>query len=78
MRRFEHSLARRVPRPSLRQERRARDISTSGALDAERLHLVPGRAILIVDSINVTMTGTPIMTSRARFAADRVELVVES
>ncbi len=52
--------------------------ATAEALDAERLHLVPGRAILIVDSINVTMTGTPILTSRARFAADRVELVVES
>src|ERR1700730_12534663 len=52
--------------------------AAADALDAERLHLVPGRAILIVDSINVTMTGTPIMTSRARFAADRVELVVES
>jgi hypothetical protein len=24
------------------------------------------------------MTGTPILTSRARFAADRVEIVVES
>jgi hypothetical protein len=31
-----------------------------------------------VDSINVTMAGVPILTSRARFAADRVELVVES
>jgi DNA-binding GntR family transcriptional regulator len=31
-----------------------------------------------VDSINVTMTDTPIQLSRARFAADRVELVVES
>ncbi len=52
--------------------------AAADALDAERLQLVPGRAILIVDSINVTMTGTPILTSRARFAADRVELVVES
>jgi GntR family phosphonate transport system transcriptional regulator len=52
--------------------------AAADALDAERLHLAPGRAILIVDSINVTMTGTPIMTSRARFAADRVELLVES
>ncbi|TMK20965.1 MAG: hypothetical protein E6G75_03675 [Alphaproteobacteria bacterium] len=37
MRRFEHRLVGRVQRPSLGQERRARDISTSGALDAERL-----------------------------------------
>jgi len=52
--------------------------AAADALDAERLHLVPGRAVLIVDSVNVTMTGTPILTSRARFAADRVELLVES
>src|SRR5258708_2172888 len=48
------------------------------ALDAQRLHLAPGRAILVVDSINVTPAGTPILASRTRFAADRVELVVES
>jgi GntR family transcriptional regulator, phosphonate transport system regulatory protein len=48
------------------------------ALDAERLRLVPGRAVFIVDSIDVTTRGAPILTSRARFAADRVELVVES
>jgi GntR family transcriptional regulator, phosphonate transport system regulatory protein len=52
--------------------------AAADALDAERLHLVPGRPILIVDSINVTMAGVPILASRARFAADRVELVVES
>jgi GntR family phosphonate transport system transcriptional regulator len=52
--------------------------AAADALDADRLQLAPGRAVLIVDSINVTMTGTPILISRARFAADRVELVVES
>jgi GntR family phosphonate transport system transcriptional regulator len=48
------------------------------AVDAQRLRLAPGRAILVVDSINITPTGTPILVSRTRFAADRVELVVES
>jgi GntR family phosphonate transport system transcriptional regulator len=48
------------------------------ALDAERLQLSPGRAILIIDSVNVSLTGTPVLTNRSRFAADRVELVVES
>jgi GntR family transcriptional regulator, phosphonate transport system regulatory protein len=52
--------------------------ATVDALDAERLHLVPGRAVLIVDSVNVTMSGTPILTNRARFAADRVDILVES
>ena len=37
-----------------------------------------GRAVLIVDSIDVTAAGVPILTTRARFAADRVELVVAS
>src|SRR5215472_16801691 len=48
------------------------------ALDARRLHLAPGRAVLIVDSVNVTPNGVPILASRTRFAADRVELVMES
>jgi GntR family phosphonate transport system transcriptional regulator len=52
--------------------------ATADALDAERLGLAPGRAVFIVDSIDVTTRGAPILTSRARFAADRVELVVES
>jgi GntR family phosphonate transport system transcriptional regulator len=52
--------------------------ATADAIDAERLRLVPGRAVFIVDSIDVTTRGEPILTSRARFAADRVELVVES
>jgi GntR family phosphonate transport system transcriptional regulator len=52
--------------------------ATADALDAERLGLAPGRAVFIVDSIDVTTRGVPILTSRARFAADRVELVVES
>jgi GntR family transcriptional regulator, phosphonate transport system regulatory protein len=52
--------------------------ATADALDAERLGLAPGRAVFIVDSIDVTPRGAPILTSRARFAADRVELVVES
>jgi GntR family phosphonate transport system transcriptional regulator len=52
--------------------------ATADALDAERLGLAPGRAVFIVDSIDVSPRGAPILTSRARLAADRVELVVES
>ena len=48
------------------------------ALDAQRLRLPPGRAVLIVDSVNVAPGGVPILASRTRFAADRVELVMES
>ncbi len=48
------------------------------AVDAERLRLAPGRPLLVVESINVTPAGAPILATIARFAADRVELVVES
>jgi GntR family phosphonate transport system transcriptional regulator len=52
--------------------------ATAEAIDAERLRLAPGRAVLVVDSIDVALDGTPILTTRARFAADRVELLIES
>jgi GntR family transcriptional regulator, phosphonate transport system regulatory protein len=52
--------------------------TAADAVDAERLHLAPGRVVLVLDSINVTPSGVPILASRTRFAADRVELVVES
>jgi GntR family transcriptional regulator, phosphonate transport system regulatory protein len=48
------------------------------ALDAHRLHTVPGRPLLMVDSVDVLPSGEPVLTSRSRFAPDRVELVVES
>lgn len=47
------------------------------AADARRLRLAPGRPLLVIDAVDVTIDGIPILTSRARFAADRVELVVE-
>lgn len=47
------------------------------AIDAARLDLVPGRPLLVVDSVNVLSDGQPILATRARFAADRVELVVD-
>ena len=43
-----------------------------------RLDLAPGRPVLIVDSVDVDLDGRPILTSRARFAAERIEFVVES
>jgi GntR family phosphonate transport system transcriptional regulator len=46
--------------------------------EARHLDLVPGRPILTVDSINVDDDGLPIQFTRAVFAADRTEIVVES
>jgi GntR family transcriptional regulator, phosphonate transport system regulatory protein len=45
---------------------------------AERLGLLPGRPVHIVDSIDVIRGGQPVLTTHACFPADRVELLVES
>src|SRR5262249_18041249 len=48
------------------------------AADAARLRLTPGRPLIVVDSTDVTADGTPILQARARLAADRIELVIET
>ena len=48
------------------------------AEEAERLELAPGRVIMVVESVNVDTDGVPIQATTSRFAADRVEIVVES
>jgi GntR family phosphonate transport system transcriptional regulator len=48
------------------------------ATDAARLDLPLGRPVLIVDSTDVDADGTPLLTTHARFAAERVAFSVES
>jgi GntR family phosphonate transport system transcriptional regulator len=48
------------------------------ATDAARLDLALGRPVLVVDSTDVDLDGTPLVTKRSRFAAERVEFLVES
>jgi len=48
------------------------------AADAAWLRLAPGRPLIVVDSTDVTADGRPILTTRARLAADRIELVIET
>jgi GntR family phosphonate transport system transcriptional regulator len=48
------------------------------ASDAARLDLALGRPILVADSTDVDADGRPLVTKRSRFAAERVEFVVES
>jgi GntR family transcriptional regulator, phosphonate transport system regulatory protein len=48
------------------------------AADAARLDLALGRPILLVESIDTDMNGTPLLTHRSRFAAERIQFVVES
>lgn len=48
------------------------------ALDAERLDLAPGRPVLVIESLNTDAAGLPVQCAVSVFAADRVEIVVES
>jgi GntR family phosphonate transport system transcriptional regulator len=48
------------------------------SVQAERLGISPGRPLLVVEKIDVTGDGRPVVTSQTRFSADRVELVVEN
>jgi GntR family phosphonate transport system transcriptional regulator len=48
------------------------------AVDAGRLRLSVHRPILIVESVDIGQNDQPILTTRARFAADRMALTVES
>jgi GntR family transcriptional regulator, phosphonate transport system regulatory protein len=61
--------------------RRASTRVTAGivdATDAARLDLALGRPILVVDSTDVDAGGKPLLTTHARFAAERIEFVVEN
>jgi GntR family transcriptional regulator, phosphonate transport system regulatory protein len=46
--------------------------------DGARLELNPGSPVLLVESLDVDRHGDPVLATRARFAAERVEFVVES
>jgi GntR family phosphonate transport system transcriptional regulator len=64
----------------IRDYRRRATQVTAGivdAADAAKLDLALGRPILIVDSTDVDPAGTPLLTTHARFAAERVEFVIE-
>ena len=54
-----------------------RDSSGQGA-DAARLGLALGRPVLVVDSTDVDTDDKPLVTKRSRFAAERVEFLVEN
>lgn len=46
--------------------------------EAERLSLGPMDVVIVTDNLDVDGSGQPIQTSRTRFVAERVELVVET
>ena len=45
--------------------------------EARWLDLVPGRVVLVIDSVNIDPEGKPIQVATAHFVADRVELTIE-
>ena len=75
------SMTKLLAHYGIRDYRRQSTRVTAGivnAADAVQLDLTLGRPVLIVDSTDVEADGTPLLTSRSRFAAERVEFVVEN
>jgi len=48
------------------------------ATDAARLDLALGRPVLVVDATDVDTAGKPLVTKRSRFAAERIEFLIEN
>ncbi|MBB5049826.1 GntR family phosphonate transport system transcriptional regulator [Rhodopseudomonas rhenobacensis] len=75
------SMTKLLAHYGIRDYRRGVSRVTAGivdASDAARLDLALGRPVLMVDSTDVTLSGEPLQTKHSRFAADRVEFVIES
>ena len=50
----------------------------AGAADATGLKIAASRPILVIESVDADGEGRPILTTRARFAADRIELMIDT
>ncbi len=75
------SMTRLLEHYGIHDYRRASTRITAGVVettDAARLDLALGRPVLVVDATDVDTDGRPLVTKRSRFAAERVEFVVES
>ncbi len=75
------SMTKLLAHYGIRDFRRASTRITAGivdATDAARLDLALGRPVLVVDSTDVDTAGEPLTTKRSRFAAERVEFLVEN
>ncbi len=46
--------------------------------DTGRLKLAAGQPVLVTDSLDVDADGEPLLTTRARFAAERMQFVIEN
>jgi GntR family phosphonate transport system transcriptional regulator len=75
------SMTKLLAHYGIRDYRRASTKITAAiadATDAARLDLALGRPVLVVDATDVDTNGKPLVTKRARFAAERVEFLVEN
>jgi GntR family phosphonate transport system transcriptional regulator len=75
------SMTKLLAHYGIRDYRRASTKITAAiadATDAARLDLALGRPVLVVDATDVDANGTPLVTKRSRFAAERVEFLVEN
>jgi GntR family phosphonate transport system transcriptional regulator len=59
-----------------RRRRTSVTAALADAVEARHLDVAPGRPLLIVESLDVAGDGRPVVTTRARFSADRVEIVI--
>lgn len=75
------SITRMLSACGVTDYRRAKTRVVAAAADFDdslRLDMKPGSPILLVESVDIDMQGRPVLATRARFAADRVEFVIES
>jgi len=75
------SMTKLLAHYGIRDYRRASTKITAAiadATDASRLDLPLGRPVLVVDATDVDLSGRPLVTKRSRFAAERVEFLVEN
>ena len=75
------SMTKLLAHYSIRDYRRGSTRITAAIADATaaaRLDLALGRPVLVVDSTDVGTDGNPLVTKRSRFAAERVEFLIEN
>jgi GntR family phosphonate transport system transcriptional regulator len=75
------SMTKLLEHYGIRDYRRGSSRITAGivdATDAARLDLALGRPILVVDATDIDVEGRPLVTKHSRFAAERVEFLVEN
>src|ERR1700761_293788 len=75
------SMTKLLEHYGIRDYRRGSSRITAGIVDAPdavRLDLALGRPILVVDATDIDLEGRPLVTKRSRFAAERVEFLVEN